>query len=96
MAGDEAPLVWTDGACRDRSPPGVQERGVWVERAGESPRLELFEDEVFLLGDHRSASEDSRQWGPLPSRVIVGVVQGVAWGGTSCEASAATEDAGAR
>jgi signal peptidase I len=32
---------------------------------------------LFMLGDNRGASSDSREWGPVPSRWIVGEVVGV-------------------
>jgi signal peptidase I len=35
---------------------------------------------LFMLGDNRGASADSREWGPVPSRWIVGKVVGVKQG----------------
>ena len=34
----------------------------------------LAPDEYYVLGDNRDASSDSRQWGPLQSRFIIGRV----------------------
>lgn len=35
-------------------------------------RITLDENEYFILGDNRTASADSRRWGPLPRENIVG------------------------
>ncbi|WP_145057751.1 signal peptidase I [Adhaeretor mobilis] len=37
----------------------------------------LKEDEYFVLGDNSSVSIDSRAWGPIPERLIVGIPVGV-------------------
>lgn len=39
---------------------------------GRSSRTLLAEGEYFVLGDNRLASADSREWGPLQERFIVG------------------------
>lgn len=36
------------------------------------PEVDLPDDAVFVLGDNRSESEDSRSWGPVPVRNIIG------------------------
>jgi len=42
-------------------------------------QISLNENEYFVLGDNRISSFDSRQWGPLPRKNIVGRVYFRAW-----------------
>ena len=38
----------------------------------EPPRWTVPDEEVFVVGDHRSNSEDSRVFGPIPVAVVIG------------------------
>jgi signal peptidase I len=43
----------------------------------------------YLLGDHRGAGGDSRQWGPVPEEAITGVAVAVLWSTDPCGAGPA-------
>ncbi len=44
-----------------------------------SPPSRLLPDEFFVMGDHRSSSNDSRIWGPVHRRYIYGKAVFVYW-----------------
>ena len=44
-----------------------------------SARQVIPEDHFYVLGDHRSSSNDSRAWGPLHRRHIYGKAVFVYW-----------------
>lgn len=52
--------------------------------------LTLKEDEIFVLGDNISNSEDGRFWGPLKRRNVVGKFMGVLWNDGGQAAAAET------
>lgn len=41
--------------------------------------ITLGDEEYFVMGDNRQASHDSRSWGPLPAKSIIGKVSLRAW-----------------
>ena len=43
-----------------------------VYKKNENFKITLGEDEYFVLGDNRAGSSDSRVWGTLPKKYIVG------------------------
>jgi signal peptidase I len=59
--------VWVNGEPRDESFPVTRENG------GVYP-LTVDADHLFVLGDNRGTSNDSRTWGQLPARNVVGRV----------------------
>lgn len=44
-----------------------------------APRLRVKEGEYYVMGDHRSASNDSRSWGTVPREYIYGKAVFVYW-----------------
>ncbi len=43
------------------------------------PPFKVGRDEYYVLGDHRSSSNDSRSWGPVPRKYIYGKAVFVYW-----------------
>jgi len=84
---EDRPLAWVDGQCRERTELGTVEGDRVVVAGGEHERVVLAAGEVWLLGDSRRSSHDSRQWGAVASSSIVGVVAGVAWPGPPCDSA---------
>jgi signal peptidase I len=81
--------TWTDGRCELRESRFVVEHSgeaSWeVQRGGDHPLERLGADRIWVLGDARRSSEDSRQWGALPAASLRGRALFVAWSGALCD-----------
>jgi signal peptidase I len=56
-------------------PNGRKLEESYITAARESEETETYDlddDEYFVLGDNRKSSADSRTWGPLPARFLIG------------------------
>jgi len=62
-------------------PPEFRDSVTWPPTApGDSPEDRVVPDgNYFVLGDHRSSSSDSRTWGYVPRRLIVGKAVFIYW-----------------
>jgi signal peptidase I len=83
--------VWINGEPIEE--PYVRAPGVYSQAA-----ITIPADHVFVMGDNRDNSNDSRRWGPVPTQNIVG--QAVfcywppsRWGPVARESDSATTDA---
>ncbi len=76
--------------CERRVVEGARE--VWggqevvVMLGGTAAPQQLPPGHLFALGDHRVASSDSRQWGPLAVEDVEGVAKVVLWSSDPCGA----------
>lgn len=78
LPGDTVEIV--DGAVKVNGrtiaepyvPPEYQDRG-------SMPKIVVPEDQYFVLGDHRSSSNDSRSWGTVHRKYIYGKAVFVYW-----------------
>jgi len=55
------------------------EKEIITGNSGGSEKVEIGEDEYFLMGDNRSHSYDSRSFGPIKESAIIGKVLIRAW-----------------
>ncbi len=79
---------WQDSDCGDHRTTGAVERlgrATWrVLEGGSHPRERVAPGGVWLLGDNRGASSDSRHWGPVAESSLRGVVQAIVWSRDPC------------
>jgi len=60
------------------APCGAREGGYLRERDDYGP-CRVPEGHLFMMGDNRDQSEDSRTWGPLPTELIRGKAFLIYW-----------------
>jgi signal peptidase I len=64
---------------------GVREPDSYINQCGSGPQcnfpktITIPPDEYFMMGDNRGESDDSRYWGPVPVKWIIGVAFWTYW-----------------
>jgi len=79
VLGDGHITVFGSNECK---PPGLVLDETYLPQAfvpRENRTFKLASDQYLVFGDNRSASFDSRNWGPLPKTDIVGLVRLRLW-----------------
>ena len=76
-------VLYVDGV-RLQDPPFSKYLDPRVFEASQTPRdnmasIDIPDDHLFLVGDNRDNSRDSRHWGPLPNELAVGRALLVWW-----------------
>jgi signal peptidase I len=64
---------------------GVPEKDAYIEPCGADPSctfrvpIKIPPGDYFMMGDNRGASDDSRFWGPVPDKWVIGVAFFTYW-----------------
>jgi signal peptidase I len=64
---------------------GVREKDSYIAQCGQDPScnfrtpIRIPAGDWFMMGDNRGASDDSRFWGPVPSKWLIGVAFFTYW-----------------
>lgn len=65
-------VVWLDGAPADATFGALDDRS-------DMPARRVPAGSIFVLGDNRGDSDDSRSFGPVPESAVIGKAMGVVW-----------------
>lgn len=79
--GNAIYITGKDRTAADRNKPITEKYLPKGTQLGSTPirRQTIPNGEVFLLGDNRAISCDSRYWGPIPTTSIIGKVVTIFW-----------------
>jgi signal peptidase I len=64
---------------------GVPEKDSYIAPCGDDPScnfpksITIPPGDYFMMGDNRGASDDSRFWGPVPDKWVIGVAFATYW-----------------
>ena len=78
-------IAWDAGARRHVYRNGVREEDSYSYQCGPDPSctfrtpIKIPPGDYFMMGDNRGASDDSRFWGPVPDKWVIGVAFFTYW-----------------
>ncbi len=74
--------VWVNGLAVEEPYLGFIDEGADLNsrcRVVDMPALTVPDDQLFVMGDNRAESFDSRSFGPIPRKLVIGRAFAVVW-----------------